>query len=103
MRGQITIEWLMDFMLVLVMVAFMLTVLQGIEGETRAQKELQQLTFELEEEARAVDILSNSFSHAYVEVEGVYRIDQNRLLQENRGDWVEIKTLYGGEYEKEPV
>lgn len=102
MRAQATLEFLIDFLIVLAVLGVLLTALQGVEKRTREGSEAYTARIENEGEARMLDELGTGLNHARIEGGG-YRVDAHEIRREYRGEWVLVETLYGGAYAQEPV
>ena len=101
-RGQLSLELLMDVLIVMSLIGIALAALQQTESKTGRQRMIYAQQLELEEEARAIDVLGQ-FRWAAMEINRSYQIDSYHLRVQENGQLIEVKTLYGERYDLEPV
>ncbi|HLC68450.1 MAG TPA: hypothetical protein VJH24_01305 [Candidatus Bilamarchaeaceae archaeon] len=103
MRAQISIEVLIEFLILLSIVGLMLGTLQIFEKDMRTHVAYQTSLEEAERYARTLDVQTASFPRGGFDPVQRYMVDAHRVLVPQGGQWVVVETLYGEPNEKEAV
>lgn len=103
MRGQLSLEWVLDILIVLALIGAMLGALDSMGQKAGSYRQFHAERLRLESQARSIDGLGSSFRYGSVQLNGTLRVDGGRILQSYGDRDIELTTLFRGSYEKEPV
>ncbi len=101
MKAQLSMEFLLDVVIVMFAIGIMATALHIVQDKVQKQQDYYEILLDVEEYARSLDALASSFSYGYLSMDAVYKVDSGRVIGKYGDEVILAGTLYGTETGKQ--